>query len=200
MKSVAIGCVVVLILGILIIGGVVMSSYNRLVALEESVDSAWAQVENVYQRRADLIPNLVKTVQASADFEQTTLNQVVEARAKVGSVQISGPPTAAQLQAFQQAQSGLSSALSRLLVTVEAYPDIKSTQNFRDLQAQLEGAENRIAVERMRFNQAAQAFNTARRRFPTALIAGLFGFDQAKAYFKADEGASKVPEVNFNEH
>ena len=197
MKSFAIGCVVILILAVLIVGGVVMSSYNRLVALEEAVDSAWAQVENVYQRRADLIPNLVKTVQASADFEQTTLNEVVEARAKAGSIQISGPPTAEQLQVFQQAQTGLSSALSRLLVTVEAYPDIKSTQNFRDLQAQLEGAENRIAVERKRYNEVAQAFNTLRRRFPTNLIAGLFGFAQAKPYFKSDEGASTVPEVNF---
>ncbi len=197
MKNIAIGCVVLLLLGILIVGGMVMSSYNRLVSTEEAVDSAWAQVENVYQRRADLIPNLVKTVQGSADFEQETLNQVVEARAKVGSVQISGPPDAAQLQAFQQAQTGLSSALSRLLVTVEAYPEIKSTQNFRDLQAQLEGAENRIAVERKRYNEVAQAFNTLRRRFPTNLIAGIFGFNEPKPYFKSDEGSSKVPEVNF---
>jgi len=196
-KKFAIGCAVILILLILVVGGTVVGSYNRLVGLEEQVDSAWAQVENVYQRRADLIPNLVRTVQASADFEKSTLNEVVEARAKVGSIQISGPPTAAQLQAFQQAQAGLSSALSRLLVTVEAYPDIKSTQNFRDLQAQLEGAENRIAVERKRYNEVAQAFNTLRRRFPTNIIAGLFGFDQAKPYFKSDEGASKVPVVDF---
>lgn len=197
MKNLAIGCVVLVLLVGLASAGVIMSSYNRLVSLEEAVDSAWAQVENVYQRRADLIPNLVETVKGSADFEQETLNQVVEARAKVGSVQISGPPSAAQLQAFQQAQAGLSSALSRLLVTVEAYPDIKSTQNFRDLQAQLEGAENRIAVERKRYNEVAQAFNTLRRRFPSNFIAGLFGFDQAKSYFKADEGSSEVPKVSF---
>jgi len=196
-KTFAIGCVVLLLVLVLAVGGFIVSTYNRLVGLEEAVDSAWAQVENVYQRRADLIPNLVETVKGSADFEQETLREVVEARAKATSVEISGPPTAEQLAEFQQAQAGLSSALSRLLVTVEAYPEIKSTQNFRDLQAQLEGAENRIAVERKRYNEVAQAFNTTRRRFPASVIAGIFGFDAPKAYFKAETGAEKAPEVHF---
>jgi len=198
MKSAAIGCfvlVLVLIFGLAAWG---VSAYNGLVGLDEAVDSAWAQVENVYQRRADLIPNLVATVKGSADFEQETLNQVVEARSKVGSINVSGTPTAEQLQAFQQAQGGLSSALSRLLVVVERYPDIKSTENFRDLQAQLEGAENRIAVERKRYNEVAQSFNTKRRRFPTSIIAGWFGFDEPKPYFESDEGAEKAPTVDFS--
>ena len=197
MKSAAIGCFVlafVLIFGIVAYG---ISAYNGLVGLDEAVDSAWAQVENVYQRRADLIPNLVATVKGSADFEQETLNQVVEARSKVGSVNVNGTPTAEQMQSFQEAQGGLSSALSRLLVVVERYPDIKSTENFRDLQAQLEGAENRIAVERMRYNEIAKGFNTKRRRFPTSVIASWFGFDQPKPYFESDQGADQAPTVEF---
>ncbi len=198
MKTAAIGCfvlVLVLIFGLVAWG---VSAYNGLVGLDEAVDSAWAQVENVYQRRADLIPNLVATVKGSADFEQDTLNQVIEARSKVGSINVNGTPTAEQLQAFQQAQGGLSSALSRLLVVVERYPDIKSTENFRDLQAQLEGAENRIAVERKRYNEVAQGFNTTRRRFPTAVIASWFGFNEPKPYFESDEGAEKAPTVDFS--
>ncbi len=198
MKSAAIGCFVLALVLIFSVVAYGVSAYNGLVGLDEAVDSAWAQVENVYQRRADLIPNLVATVKGSADFEQETLNQVVEARSKVGSINVSGTPTAEQLQAFQQAQGGLSSALSRLLVVVEQYPDIKSTENFRDLQAQLEGAENRIAVERKRYNEVAQGFNTTRRRFPTSIIAGWFGFDEPKPYFESDDGAEKAPTVDFS--
>lgn len=170
--------------------------YNRLVSLEEAADSAWSQVENVYQRRADLIPNLVETVKGAADFEQETLTAVVEARAKVSQVNIEGVPTAEQLSQFQAAQDELSSALSRLLVVVERYPDIKATESFRDLQAQLEGTENRIAVERRRFNEAVQAYNTARRQFPTLLYAKAFDFEE-KAYFAAKPGAEEPPKVEF---
>ena len=172
-------------------------TYNKLVGLDENVSSAWSQVENVYQRRADLIPNLVATVQGAADFERDTLQAVVEARSKVGQTNIEGAPDAAQLAAFQNAQEGLSSALSRLLVVVERYPDLKATQAFRDLQVQLEGSENRIAVERGRYNEVARAFNTARRSFPANLVAGFLGFDSEAAYFEADEGSQEVPKVEF---
>lgn len=170
--------------------------YNNLVALEEGVDTAWSQVENVYQRRADLIPNLVNTVKGAADFEQDTLTQVVEARAKVGQVNFQGAPDAGQLQEYQAAQDQLSSALSRLLVVVEQYPDIKATQSFRDLQAQLEGTENRIAVERRRFNEATQVYNTTCRQFPSVLYAKAFDFEQ-KPYFESKPGAEEVPVVEF---
>lgn len=195
MKFAAIGCgVLLVIVGVAVMIGV--GGYNRLVSFEEGVDSAWAQVENVYQRRADLIPNLVATVRGSAEFEQETLTAVVEARAKVGQVNFESAPDAAQMQQFQSAQDGLSNALSRLLVVVERYPDIKTTQAFRDLQVQLEGTENRIAVERHRFNEVARAFNTARRTFPTVLIANFFGFEP-KAYFESVEGAETPPVVEF---
>ncbi len=195
MKFAAIGCgVVLLIVGLVAMVGV--GKYNQLVSLEEGVDAAWGQVENVYQRRADLIPNLVATVKGSADFEQDTLTAVVEARAKVGQVNFENAPDAAQLEQFQSAQDGLSSALSRLLVVVERYPDIKSAQAFRDLQVQLEGTENRIAVERHRYNEVARDFNTIRRTFPTAIIANFFGFG-SKAYFEAAEGAETPPVVEF---
>lgn len=197
MKAAMIGCFVVVLILVFGLAAWGISAYNGLVGLDEAVDSAWAQVENVYQRRADLIPNLVATVQGAADFEQETLNQVVEARSRVGSLSLSDAPTAEQMQAFQQAQGGLTSALSRLLVVVEQYPDIKATDAFRDLQAQLEGAENRIAVERMRYNEVARSFNTKRRRFPTSIIAGWFGFDQPKPYFESDEGAEQAPTVDF---
>ncbi|KAF0197821.1 MAG: LemA protein [Bacteroidetes bacterium] len=173
------------------------SRYNSLVTKEEGVAAAWSQVENVYQRRADLIPNLVNTVKGYADFEKSTLTGVIEARSKATSVTID--PTnlnEASIQQFQKAQDGLSSALSRLMVVVERYPDLKANQNFMDLQAQLEGTENRIATERRNFNQAAQDYNTQIRRFPSNLFAGIFGFDK-KAYFQADEGAEKAPEVKF---
>ncbi|MFN1834502.1 LemA family protein [Balneola sp. MJW-20] len=173
---------------------------NSLVEKEEAVNSAWAQVENQYQRRADLIPNLVNTVRGAADFEQETLTQVIEARSQATSVNI----TAADLndpqkfQQFQQAQSQLSGALSRLLVTVERYPELQANQNFRDLQAQLEGTENRISTERMRFNNTAQEFNTSIRKFPSSLFAAVLGFD-SKAYFQAEEGAEEVPTVDFGD-
>jgi LemA protein len=194
--KIAIGCLVALVVVGLVVGLWVAGGYNKLVALDEAVDAAWAQVENVYQRRADLIPNLVATVKGAAEFEQETFTQVVEARSKVGQVSIEGTPSAAQLQAFQQAQDGLSSALSRLLVVVENYPDLKATQAFRDLQAQLEGAENRIAVERNRYNEVAREFNTARRALPTVFIANFMGLEE-KAYFQAAEGADEAPVVEF---
>ena len=201
MKYAAIGCLGLLVLAVLIIGGSAVSAYNSLVALDQAAQQAWGQVQNVYQRRADLVPNLVETVKGAAAFEKDTFTQVTEARAKVGQVssQAGAPPKSqAQLDQFQQAQAGLGNALSRLLVVVEKYPELKATQNFRDLQAQLEGTENRIAVERMRYNEAEQAFNTKRQSFPTVLIAGFFGsrFD-VKPYFKAQEGAETAPKVKF---
>ncbi len=196
MKGVLIGCVVVVVGVALVLGAAVAGSYNRLVSLDETVKSAWGQVENVYQRRADLVPNLVETVKGAAAFEKDTFTAVTEARAKVGQVNIGKVPDAGEMQKFQSAQDGLSSALSRLLVVVEKYPDLKATANFRDLQAQLEGTENRITVERKRFNDAAQAFNTARRRFPTVIVASLLGFAE-KPYFQAAAGADKAPQVKF---
>jgi LemA protein len=175
----------------------VKSSYNNMVRMDEGVAAQWSQVENVYQRRSDLIPNLVNTVKGYADFEKETLTQVIEARAKATSVNVSPDKLDAQsLQNFQQAQSGLSSALSRLMVVVEKYPDLKANQGFLDLQAQLEGTENRITVERMKFNESAQAFNTLIRTFPKSIFAGMFGFEK-KAYFEAEKGAEKAPQVQF---
>ncbi len=170
--------------------------YNQLVALQEGVDGAWSQVENVYQRRADLIPNLVATVKGAADFEQETLTQVVEARAKVGQMQFEGVPDAEQFAEFQAAQDGLSSALSRLLVVVERYPELRATQAFRDLQVQLEGTENRISIERRRFNETVQAYNTYRRQFPNNLYAKAFDFGD-KPYFESTPGAEEPPTVEF---
>lgn len=171
--------------------------YNNLVTQDENVGKAWANVENVYQRRADLIPNLVATVKGVADFEQQTLTAVIEARAKATSVNVNPANLDAQsLQQFQAAQDGLSSALSRLMVVVERYPELKATQNFMELQAQLEGTENRISVERMKFNETAQAYNTYIRRFPATVFAGMFGFEK-KAYFEAQEGAETAPKVEF---
>ncbi|MCK9203254.1 MAG: LemA family protein [Bacteroidales bacterium] len=171
--------------------------YNKLVAQEEGVNQAWANVENVYQRRLDLIPNLVNTVKGVANFEQSTLTAVIEARAKATSVQINPKNLdEGSIQKFQEAQNGVSSALGRLMVVVEQYPQLKATQNFSELQAQLEGTENRISVERMKFNQSAQAYNTYLRRFPANIFAGLFGF-QKKAYFTSDKGAEKAPAVQF---
>ena len=170
---------------------------NTLVTKQEGVNSAWADVENVYQRRLDLIPNLVNTVKGVANFEQQTLTAVIEARAKASSVQINPKNLdEASLQKFQDAQNGVSSALGRLMVVVEKYPELKATQNFSELQAQLEGTENRITVERKKFNEAAQDYNTYLRRFPNSMFAGMFGF-QAKTYFKSVAGAEKAPEVKF---
>jgi LemA protein len=177
-----------------------VGAYNSLVSLQQGVDAQWAQVQNVYQRRADLIPNLVSTVSGAANFEKSTLMAVTEARASVGRVQLGGPgaPTdPAKLAEFDHAQTQLSSALSRLMVVVERYPDLKATEAFRDLQAQLEGTENRITVERGRFNDAVQAYNTAIKRFPAVLIAGMFGH-QARPYFTATAGAETPPKVQFD--
>jgi LemA protein len=196
-----IGCLAIVAL-VVVAGFSVVGIYNHLVTLNEAVASQWGQVENVYQRRADLVPNLVATVKGAAEFERGTFTAVTEARAKVGQVQAEVGTEAVNdpqaFQRFQAAQAQLSSALSRLLVVVERYPDLKATQNFRDLQAQLEGTENRIAVERMRFNEAARAFNTSRNRFPAVFVAGFFGSRfQEKAYFAAKEGAEEPPKVQF---
>ena len=174
--------------------------YNRLVGLEQATDAAWAQVQNVYQRRADLVPNLVNTVSGAANFEKSTLSEVVEARASVGQVKLpaGGAPTdPQQLAEFEKAQARLGGALSRLLAVSERYPDLKATAAFRDLQAQLEGTENRIAVERGRFNEAVQGYNTAIKRFPAALLAGMFGH-HPRPYFTAVAGADRPPEVKFD--
>jgi LemA protein len=198
-KKFALGCLVVIVVAVLIAALSVVGMYNSLVQLDQKVGAQWGQVENVYQRRADLIPNLVETVKGAAAFEKSTFIAVTEARAKVGQVQVSaGKLNPETFSKFQQAQDGLTSALSRLLVVMERYPDLKATENFKILQAQLEGTENRIAVERMRFNEAAQAFNTRRMSFPTVLIAGLFGarFNE-KPYFKSQPGAETAPKVKF---
>ncbi|HVE73318.1 MAG TPA: LemA family protein [Thermoanaerobaculia bacterium] len=207
MKNVGLlGCVAVLILIVLIGGAFFVSVRNSLVGLEENVNEQWAQVQSQYQRRFDLIPNLVRTVQGAANFEKSTLEAVVNARARVGQVAApAGPPgtpsnipgNEAQFREFEAAQAGLSSALSRLLVVVEQYPDLKSNRNFLELQSQLEGTENRIAVERQRYNTAVRAFNTAIRRFPASVIAGMAGFKQ-KAYFQGTAGSDQAPDVNFD--
>jgi len=185
---------------LVIAGMAVAGTYNRLVTLDQAVQSQWAQVESVYQRRADLIPNLVATVKGAANFEKSTYIAVAEARSKVGQLNLgSGVPNdPAAFAKFSAAQDALSSALSHLLAVVENYPDLKATQNFLDLQAQLEGSENRIAVERMRFNKAAQTFNTTRDSFPTNIVAGLFGtrFNE-KAYFTSQPGSETAPQVKF---
>lgn len=171
--------------------------YNKMVEMDEQVTASWAQVENVYQRRADLIPNLVNTVKGYAEHEQETLTGVIEARSKATSVNVDPEKLNAQsLQQFNQAQEGLSSALSRLMVVVERYPDLKANQNFLDLQAQLEGTENRIAVERRKFNQTTQEYNAYIRKFPRVIYAGWFGFEK-KNYFEAQQGAEQAPEVQF---
>ncbi len=173
-------------------------SYNNLVSAEEGVKSAWSQVENVYQRRLDLIPNLVETVKGYAKHESETLQNIVKERASISKVNLTADVVnnPEMMKKFQESQASISSALSRLLVVSEQYPDLKANQNFLDLQSQLEGTENRIAVERMRFNEAAQHFNTLRRTFPTVLVAGWMGFKE-KAYFEADKAADKAPLVKF---
>jgi LemA protein len=202
MSKFAIGCGLVLavLLFIVVIAAVALGgSYNRLVTLDQEVNKRWGDVQTVYQRRADLIPNLVNTVAGAANFEKSTLTEVTNARASVGRVQLDpnkAPTDAAQLQQFQAAQGQLSNALSRLLLVSERYPELRATQNFRELQAQLEGTENRIAVERNNFNTAVQNFNTAVRRFPTNVIAGMFGFS-SKPFFASQQGAERAPAVNF---
>lgn len=171
--------------------------YNSMVQLDEQVTSQWGQVENVYQRRADLIPNLVASVKGAANFEQETLTRVIEARAKATSVQVDPTKlTPEAIQKFQQTQGELSSALGRLMVVVEKYPELKANQNFLELQSQLEGTENRIAVERMKFNEVTQQYNTKIRSFPNNITAGMFGFEK-KGYFQAEAGANKAPKVEF---
>src|ERR1700686_3794240 len=203
MNKFAIGCVGVLVIiaFFVVVAGVgLMRSYNRLVKLQQSVDQSWAQVQNVYQRRADLIPNLVNTVSGAANFEKSTLIAVTDARASVGRVQLDpnkAPTDSAQLEQFQAAQGQLSNALSRLLVVVERYPELKANQSFLGLQAQLEGTENRISVERGNFNTAVQNYNTTVRSFPTNFIAGMFGF-APRPFFAAQPGAERAPAVNFN--
>lgn len=199
-KGLAIGLGIVgfIILLIVIIFSWGIGIYNSLVTLDEQVTSSWSQVQNQYQRRADLVPNLVNTVKGVANFEKETYTAVTEARAKVGQMNVSPEilNNPQMFQKFQQAQDGLSSALSRLLVAVEAYPQLKANENFLQLQAQLEGTENRIAVERKKFNESVQNFNTRIRKFPANIIAGFAGFGQ-KQYFQASEAAQEVPTVKF---
>jgi LemA protein len=174
--------------------------YNRLVGLKQQTDSSWADVENVYQRRADLVPNLVKTVEGSANFEKETLTQVIQARQQVNNIKVdpnSPPATPEAMAAFQQTQDQLSSALSRLLVTVERYPDLKANANFQNLQVEIAGSENRIAVERRKFNESVQQYNTAIKQFPTIIYSGFLGFKE-RPYFAARAGADQAPDVNFN--
>ena len=185
---------------LLIVAATTLSScgYNSMVAKDEAVASQWAQVENVYQRRADLIPNLVNIVKGYADFEQKTLTEVIEARSKATSINISAEELSPEsIAKFQQAQNQLSGALSRLLVSVERYPELKANQNFLELQAQLEGTENRITVERKKFNEVTQDYNTYIKQFPRVIYASWFDFEK-KGYFEAKEGADEVPEVNFD--
>lgn len=192
---IVVGVIVVLIF---IVYGFFAGKYNTMVELQETIPKEWAQVETQYQRRADLIPNLVNTVKGYANFEQETLTRVIEARASATSVKIDPSNiTPEALQQFQQAQNGLSSALSRLLVSVEQYPDLKANQNFLDLQAQLEGTENRIAVARTRFNEVVQPYNVYIKRFPNNMLAGMYGFQQ-KGYFEAAKGSENAPTVDFN--
>ena len=190
---------ILIIVGIvLVLGAMLVSPYNKMVQKDEGCSKAWADVENAYQRRMDLIPNLVKTVQGAADYEKGTLTEVIEARAKATSVQVDPSNlTEESIAKFQAAQDQLSSALSRLMVVVERYPELKANQNFLELQAQLEGTENRIAVERGKFNEKVNDYNSYIRRFPNNIIAGMFNFDK-KGYFKATEGADKAPDVEFN--
>ncbi len=188
----------ILVVVVIIPGFAIQSTYNDIVAKEQQVNQQWSQVENVYQRRADLIPNLVATVKGYAAHEADTLETVTAARAQVGSVHVTQDilKNPAEFQKFQQAQDTLSSALSRLMVVVERYPDLKANQNFLDLQGQLESTENRIAIERRRFNEVVAAYNTRVKQFPANLVAGFFRF-QAREYFQATPGSEKAPVVNF---
>jgi LemA protein len=189
-----------LVLLAVVLGGSCVHGYNKLVVLDQDVKGAWAEVENAYQRRADLIPNLVATVKGAADFEKSTYIAVADARSQAAKVKLSADDLTdpAKLKAFEAAQGNVGSALSRLMVVAEQYPDLKATQSFRDLQAQLEGTENRIAVARQRFNEASQQFNTTRNSFPTTIMAGFFGgkFNE-KAFFSAKAGSDEPPKVQF---
>ena len=194
-KKLSVTAIVLIVLAVIVVWGI--SAYNGLVKSEEGVKTAWSQVENVYQRRADLIPNLVATVKGYAAHESETLEGVVAARAKATQMTVNADNlTEEQIAEFQKAQGELGSALGRLMAISEAYPDLKASQNFRDLQAQLEGTENRIAVERKAYNQAARDYNTSIRVFPKNIIASVFGF-KSKGYFEAQEGAQTAPKVEF---
>ena len=187
-----------IILVVILLYSSIKGTYNKMVTKDEAVKSQWGTVESAYQRRLDLIPNLVETVKGYADFEKTTLTQVIEARAKATQVTIKPDNLNAEsMKQFQAAQGELSGALSRLLVSVEQYPNLKANENFLDLQKQLEGTENRIAVERRKFNEMVQDYNSFIRQFPKNIWASLFGFEK-KAYFEAEEGAEKAPKVNFS--
>ena len=194
-KSTLFAIIVVALIAIIALWGV--KSYNQFVTAEENVETAWSQVENQYQRRSDLIPNLVNTVKGYAAHEQTTLEQVIAARAQATAIKLDAAQmTADQIQAFNDAQGQLSMALGRLMAVSEAYPDLKANQNFLELQAQLEGTENRITVARNTFNEQAKAYNVLIRRFPRNIIAQMFGFEK-KPYFEAETGAEKAPTVEF---
>lgn len=196
MKKSWIIIIIIVVVGFLIYGWF-KGTYNGMVTLSESVDKQWADVENVYQRRADLIPNLVATVKGSAAHEKETLEGVINARAKATSTTINaGELNSQNIAAFQKAQDGLSSALSKLMVVVERYPDLKANQNFLELQSQLEGTENRISVERRKFNESARSYNTYIKLFPKNMFANMFGFDK-KPYFEAQDGAETAPKVEF---
>ncbi|WP_372639971.1 LemA family protein [Ancylomarina sp.] len=191
--------IILIIIAVLAIWGISKSVgfKNNMVTMDENVNGQWAQVENVYQRRADLIPNLVNTVKGYAEHEKETLTGVIEARAKATSINITpGNMNAASMKQFQSAQDGLGSALSRLMVSVERYPELKANQNFMNLQAQLEGTENRITVERKKFNESAKQYNIYIQKFPNSLFAGFYNYEK-KAYFEATKGSEKVPEVKF---
>jgi LemA protein len=194
------GCLIAVVVAVVVLGLYLVGAYNGLVKSEQAVEAQWAQVQNVYQRRADLVPNLVASVKGAANFEQTTLTQVIEARSRVGqmspqaSAEILNDP--AKFAQYQKAQDSLSSALSRLMVVVEQYPQLKAVQAFQDLMVQLEGTENRIAVERRSFNEVAQAYNTQVRSFPAALFAPMMGF-KPRPYFEAAAGAETAPRVDF---
>lgn len=197
-KKVGIGCLVILVLAVIILFSLFKNTYNSLVVLDEGVKNSWAQVENVLQRRMDLIPNLVETVKGYANFERETLEAVINARANATRVQINADNfDPQQLQQYMNAQNGLSSALARLMVVVERYPELKANQNFLKLQDELAGTENRIAVERRRFNEAVRAYNQKLRVFPTVLIAGILGFQQ-RPYFEAPPEAKTAPKVDFS--
>lgn len=187
--------IALIVVAVLVLWGV--RTNNRMVAAEENVSKAWGNVENVYQRRADLIPNLVETVKGVSEFEKSTLEAVIDARARATQTTIDPANlTEENMVAFQSAQDALSQSLGRLMVVVEQYPDIKATENFKELQAQLEGTENRIAVERNKFNEAVQPYNSMIRKFPASIIAGIAGFEK-KAYFQAAEGSDVAPKVQF---
>lgn len=200
MNKFALGCAKVLLFLGMLYGFTGCGSYNRLVTLEQTVNKKWADVQSVYQRRADLIPNLVSTVAGAANFEKSTLTEVTNARASVGQVKLDpskAPTDAAELEKFQQAQGQLSTALSRLLLVTENYPQLRATEAFQNLQAQLEGTENRISVERNNFNSAVQEYNTALATFPTNMLNKMFGF-QPRPFFSAQPGTDKAPEVKFD--